>query len=70
MSTAAEQSALYWQAFSENPEQFIAFACLPLTNYLSLLTDEAEAVLLSGYYALGQIFTLLMAQPLASVQAL
>lgn len=70
VSTVANQSTMYWQAFSENPEQFIATACLPLTNYLSLVGNEAEAILISHYYALGELFTVLMAQPSATLQAL
>ncbi len=69
-TSIAEQSAEYWQAFMANPEQFMTAAFTPLTSYLVSLSVEAEAVLISSYYMLADLFSVLMAQPLATVQAL
>ena len=64
------QSVEYWQMFMANPEQFMVTALTPVTAYLSSLTHDAEAVLLGSYYALVDLFSLLMAQPSATLQAL
>lgn len=66
----ADQSGRYWQAFMEDPEAFMTTAFAPITAYLSAFSDEAEAVLTGSYYALADFFSLLMAQPSATVQAL
>lgn len=66
----ANQSGRYWQAFMENPELFISTAFAPITGYLSTLSDEAEAVLISSYYAVADLFSVLVAQPSATLQAL
>ena len=56
--------------FMANPEQFMVTALAPVTAYLSSLTHDAEAVLLSSYYVLADLFSLLMSQPSATLQAL
>jgi hypothetical protein len=68
--SATEQTERYWQLFIENPEQFAIDAFTPVTNYLSSLTDSAEVALISSYYALLELFQVLMAQPVAAFQAL
>ncbi|MDD2722571.1 MAG: hypothetical protein PHH59_00930 [Methylovulum sp.] len=70
VADVADQSARYWQAFMENPELFVSTTFAPITAYLSSLSDEAEAVLTGSYYALADFFSLLMAQPSATFQAL
>ncbi|WP_432741388.1 hypothetical protein ABXJ76_14235 [Methylobacter sp. G7] len=65
-----EQSERYWQLFIDSPEQFTVTALAPVTGYLSSLSQDAEAVLISSYYALADLFSLLMAQPSATVEAL
>jgi len=70
VTAVAGQSEQYWQMFMDNPEQFMLTALAPVTGYLSSLTHDAEAVLISSYYALADLFSLLMAQPTATVQAL
>lgn len=70
VTTVAEQSGRYWQMFLDNPEQFMTTALGPVTGYLASLSEDAEAVLISSYYALADLFSLLMAQPSATLQAL
>ena len=70
VTTIAEQSEQYWQLFMNNPEQFIAATLAPVTDYLASLTKDTEAVLINSYYALTNIFNVLMAQPLATVNTL
>lgn len=70
VTAVTEQSERYWQLFMDNPEQFTVTALAPVTGYLSSLSQDAEAVLISSYYALADLFSLLMAQPSATVQAL
>lgn len=70
VTAVAKQSEQYWQVFIDNPEQFMANALAPVTGYLTSLTNDAEAVLISSYYALADLFSMLMAQPSATVQAL
>ena len=65
-----EQSERYWQLFMDSPEQFMMEAHAPITGYLSSLGENAEAVLISSYYALADLFSLLIAQPSATFQAL
>jgi hypothetical protein len=64
------QSERYWQLFLDNPEQFMASVLSPVTGYLASLTQETEAVLISSYYVLAELFRLLMMQPSATLQAL
>ena len=45
-------------------------ALAPITGYLSSLSENVEAILVSSYYALADLFSLLMAQPSATFQAL
>ncbi|MDO9105401.1 MAG: hypothetical protein Q7U57_10620 [Methylovulum sp.] len=66
----ADQSGRYWEAFMENPELFVSTAFAPITGYLGSLSDEGEAVMISSYYTLADFFSLLMAQPSATFQAL
>ena len=70
VTAITEQSERSWQLFMENPEQFMMTALAPITGYLSALGENAEAVLVSSYYALANLFSLLIAQPLATFQAL
>jgi hypothetical protein len=70
VSGVAEQSGRYWQLFMESPEQFMADALAPITGYLSSLSAAAEATLISSYYVVAELFGVLMAQPIAALQAL
>lgn len=70
VTTAATQSGQYWQMFIDNPEQFTISALAPVSAYLASLTEDAEAVLISSYYALAELFGLMAAQPSATLQAL
>lgn len=69
-ATATEQSGQYLQMFLDNPEQFIAGMLAPVTGYLNSLTESAEGVLINGYYTLSDLFSLLIAQPSATLHAL
>ena len=68
-SAVTEQSERYWQLFMENPEQFMVTALAPVTVSLASFGEQAEAVLISKYYALTDVFNLLLAQPAATLQA-
>ncbi|TAN65940.1 MAG: hypothetical protein EPN17_15410 [Methylobacter sp.] len=70
VTSVATQSGQYWQMFIDNPEQFTASALSPVSSYLASLSEDAEAVLISSYYALADLFSVLMAQPSATLQAL
>ncbi|MCK9397811.1 MAG: hypothetical protein M0Q44_19750 [Methylobacter sp.] len=70
VATASEQSERYWQMFMDNPEQFMLTALAPITDYMTSHSADAEAILISSYYALADFFRLLMAQPSATLQAL
>lgn len=70
VTAVTEKSGEYWQMFIANPEQFMVTALAPVTAYLSTLTHDAEAVLLSSYYALADLSSLLLAQPSLTVQVL
>jgi hypothetical protein len=70
MLDVADQSAQYWLAFTVNPELFISTAFAPITEYLSTLNDAAEVVLVNGYYSVVELFSLLMAQPSITLQAM
>jgi len=69
-SDVAGQTAQYWQAFIDNPELVMSTAFAPVVAYLSALGDSGEALLLSGYYTLAELASLLMEQPTATLQAL
>ena len=69
-AVVTEQSEQYWQMFLDNPEQFMATALAPVSNYLASLSENAEAVLISNYYVLADLFSLLMAQPSTTLQTL
>jgi hypothetical protein len=69
-SDIAGQSAHYWQTFVDSPEHVMATALAPVMDYLSALGDSGEALLLSSYYALAELASLLMEQPTATLQAL
>jgi hypothetical protein len=56
--------------FMDNPEQFMLSALAPITDYMTSHSADAEAILISSYYALADFFSLLMAQPSATLQAL
>ncbi len=64
------QSERYWQLLLDNPEQLLTSALAPATGYLASLTQETEAVLISSYYVLAELFSLLMKQPSVTLQAL
>lgn len=70
VSGIAEQSGRHWQLFLDNPEQFMAGTLAPITDYLSSLSAAAEATLISSYYVVAELFGVLMAQPVAVLQAL
>jgi len=69
VTAVTEQSERYWQLFMEDPEQFMVTALAPVTGSLSTLGENAEAVLISKYYVLTDLFSLLIAQPSATLQA-
>jgi len=64
------QSKRHWQLLLDNPEQLMASVLAPATGYLASLTQETEAVLISSYYVLAELFRLLMMQPSATLKAL
>jgi len=64
------QSERYWQLLLDNPEQLLASVLAPVTGYLASLTQETEAVLISSYYVLAELFSLLMRQPSVTLKAL
>jgi hypothetical protein len=70
VTAVSVQSEHYWQLLLDNPEQFMVSAFAPVTGYLVSLTQETEAVLISSYYALAELFRLLMSQPSVTLQAL
>lgn len=70
LSSVGQQSERYWQSFIQSPEQFLTNALAPINNYLGGLGEHAEAILISNYYALVNVFNMLMAQPAAALQAL
>lgn len=70
VTNATEQSSQYLTLFMDNPEQFLSSAFVPVTHYLSSLSDDAEAILISSYYALADLSKLLLEQPSATVQSL
>ncbi len=70
MTAISAQSEGYWQLLLDNPEQLIASVLAPVTGYLATLTQDVEATLISSYYALAEIFRLLMTQPSITLQAL
>ncbi|MDD5580970.1 MAG: hypothetical protein PHY16_17060 [Methylobacter sp.] len=69
VTAATEQSERYWQVFLDNPEQFVVTALAPITHYLAAFGDNAQAALISTYYALADLFSLLMTQPSVTLQA-
>ena len=60
----------YWQLFMDSPEQFMMDALASITGYRGELGENAEAVLISSYYALADLFGLLLAQPASTLQAM
>ena len=70
VAAVTEQSERHWQLFLDSPEQFMAGILAPVTDYLTTLNAVAEAALVSSYYALAELFNILMAQPVAALQAL
>ncbi|NOT11279.1 MAG: hypothetical protein HOP23_05525 [Methylococcaceae bacterium] len=57
------------QLFVDNPEQFMASAVAPLTTYLTSLTESAKAALISHYYALSDLASLLKTQPATTLKS-
>ncbi|MEI6067041.1 MAG: hypothetical protein WCP96_06865 [Methylococcaceae bacterium] len=70
VTAVGAQSERYWQLLLDNPEQLMASALAPVNGYLASLTQETEAVLISSYYVLAELFRLLMMQPSVTLQAL
>jgi hypothetical protein len=70
VTNATEQSSQYLKLFMDNPEQFLSSAFAPVTYYLSSLSDDAEAILISSYYALADLSKLLLEQPSATIQSI
>ncbi len=70
VTAVTERSDRYWQLFMDNPEQFMSNSLAPVTHYLASLSDNAEAFLISNYYTLTHLFSLLMTQPSSTLQAL
>ena len=70
VAAIAERTEQNFQMFMDNPEQFVAIAIAPVTAYLGSFTEAAKGVLISSYYVLGDLLGLLMARPLATLQAL
>lgn len=70
VTTATEQSSQYLKLLLDNPEQFMASAFAPVTHYLSSLSEDAEAMLISSYYALADLFKLMLEQPSATLESL
>lgn len=68
--TATTYSEQCLQQLLDNPEQFLLNALAPINNYLNSFTDNAESILIGTYYALLDLFKLLMAQPSETVRAL
>lgn len=69
VTSVATQSGQYWHLFIDNPEQFAVAALAPITGYLASFSKDAEVVLINSYYALADLFRLLMAQPSTTLQA-
>lgn len=67
---AAENAEQYLQPFLDNPEQFLANAFAPVSDYLNVITGSAESILISSYYALLDLFELLMEQPSEALRAI
>lgn len=70
VATATTYSEQYLQPLLDNPEQFLWDALAPINNYLNSFTESAESILIGTYYALLDLFKLLMAQPSETVRAL
>jgi hypothetical protein len=70
VTDATKQSSQYLKLFMDNPEQFLSSAFAPVTYYLSSLSDDAEAILISSYYALADLSKLLLEQPSATIQSI
>ena len=70
VTAITEQSERDWQLFMDSPGQFMMDALAPITGYLGELGENAEAVLISSYYALADLFGLLLAQPASTLQAM
>lgn len=67
---ATENAEQYLQPFLDNPEQFLANAFAPVADYLTGITGSAESILIGSYYALLDLFKLLMEQPSEALRAL
>lgn len=70
VTTITAYSEQYLQQVFADPEPFLLNAFAPMMNYLNSFMETAEAALISTYYALLELFKLLMAQPLETLKAL
>lgn len=69
LADAGRETQLYLQNFMENPEAVAAAAIEPVTAYLAAATEASEAALLSGYYALADLFNMFLEQPAETLEA-
>lgn len=67
---ATTSSAQYLQPFLDNPEQFLISVLAPATDFITVVNDSVEAILISSYYALLDLFKLLMDQPSEALRAI
>lgn len=68
-TTVSAQAGHTLRLFLDNPEQFTAAALAPVNAYLISFTENSKVALINTYYALTDLFNLLAAQPLATLQA-
>jgi hypothetical protein len=69
-TAASTQAGQTIRLFLDNPEQFTAAALAPVSSYLTSFTENSKVVLINTYYALTDLFNLLTAQPLTTLQAM
>jgi hypothetical protein len=69
LADAGRETQRYLQNFMDNPEAVAAAAIEPIMTYLTAAAEISEAALLSGYYALADLLSLFMAQPVQTLEA-
>lgn len=65
-----EQSEQHWHLFLQSPEQFISDLLAPISSFVKTFSADAEANLISSYYALAGVVDMLLAQPVVALRAM